>query len=213
MQYRLLYQLSWMHAASLERTLSAIVKLVAICLSSLNVFKVMCCTLLNSKSHLDLCNLHLLPDKSHMTYHVISFDCPIYHVTFHMINPDIWLLMSAYPLWITDMITGLGQLPNWDIGSTSYLGNTPFWKLQNSNDWKTKWPDCDIRTSFPSPRWLQLLETWKERANPRIGIFATYPKLMTLPLKPWVISNAHLIWSLNQGIAYLLNLLKTYDTC
>jgi len=77
-----------------------------------------------------------------------SFDLSTSHVTSHVINPNAQLPTLAFPLWITDMITRLGQLPNWDVGSTSYLGNTPVQKLQNLNNWKTWWPDCDIRTSF-----------------------------------------------------------------
>jgi len=83
-----------------------------------------------------------------MTYHVISFDLSTSHVMSHMIDPDIRHPTPAFPLWNTDTITGLRRLPNWDVGSTSYLGNTPVQKLQNSNDWKTQWPDHDIRTSF-----------------------------------------------------------------
>jgi len=74
-----------------------------------------------------------------------SFDLSTSHVTSHMINPNAWLPTLAFPLWITDTITGLGQLPNWDVGSTSYLGNTPVQKLQNLNNWKTWWSDCDSR--------------------------------------------------------------------
>jgi len=77
-------------------------------------------------------------------YHVISFNSSTNHVASYVINPDTQLPTPTLPLWITDMITGLGHLPNWDVGSTSYLGNTPIWKPQNSNNWKTWWPDHDI---------------------------------------------------------------------
>jgi len=80
-----------------------------------------------------------------MMYHVIFFDLSTSHVTSHVTNPDTRLLTPTFPLWFTDTITRLGCLPNWDIGLTSYLGNTPIWKSQNSNDWKTWWPDCDRR--------------------------------------------------------------------
>ena len=61
-----------------------------------------------------------------------------------MTDPDARHPTPAFPLWNTDTITTLGRLPNWDVGSTSYLGNTPNWKLQNQDNWKTWWPDCDI---------------------------------------------------------------------
>jgi len=81
---------------------------------------------------------------SHVTHHVIFFDPSISHVTSHVIDSDTRHLTPAFPLWNTDTITTLGRLPNWDVGSTSYSGNTPVWKLQNQDDWKTRWPDCDI---------------------------------------------------------------------
>jgi len=62
-------------------------------------------------------------------------------------------------------------------------------------------------------KWLWLPEMWKEKADPRIGIFATYPNPRTPLLKHWVISNAHSKWSLNQKTVYPLNLPKIYDTC
>jgi len=65
------------------------------------------------------------------------------HMTSHVINPDARCPMPAFPLWNTNTITGLGYLPNQDVGMTSYLGITPVWKLQNSNNWKTWWPDRD----------------------------------------------------------------------
>jgi len=62
-QYRLLYLLECMKLP-LWKNLSVIVDLVTIRPSSLNIFKIMCCISLDSKLRFDLCNLHLLPDKS-----------------------------------------------------------------------------------------------------------------------------------------------------
>ena len=63
MQYRLL-SLPWTRAASPWKISLAIVDLVAIRFSSLNVFEVTCCISLDSKLCLNLCNPHLLQDKS-----------------------------------------------------------------------------------------------------------------------------------------------------
>jgi len=91
-----------------------------------------------------------------MTYHVTFFDLSNNHVTSHMINPNTRLPTLAFPLWNTDTITTLGRLPNWDVESTSYLGNTPIWKLQNQDNWKTRWPDRD-RFSLELAKSTQLL--------------------------------------------------------
>ena len=159
------------------------------------------------------CVIFARSQTSHVMYHVISFNLSISHMTSHMTNPDTQLPMPTFPLWNADTITGLGRLPNQDIGSTSYLGNTPIQKLQNSNDWKTQWPDHDIRTSFPSPKtkWLWPPEMWKGKADLRIGAFVTCLNLKIPPPKHWVTSNAHSIQFLNQRIAYPLNSLKTYN--
>jgi len=69
MQYRLLYQLLFECVQLLsERTLLAIVDLVAICLPLYMSSRshVVPCSI---PSHVDLYNLHLLPDKSHDVSH------------------------------------------------------------------------------------------------------------------------------------------------
>jgi len=85
-------------------------------------------------SHVDLCNLHLLPDKSCDLSHDLLW--PIYK------SRDVshdrsqhWYPTPAFPLWITDTITRLGRLPKQDVKSTSYLGITP---VRNSRTWTTE---------------------------------------------------------------------------
>jgi len=140
-QYRLL-SLPWTHAASLRKNplcnswLCRYSLLISKCLRDhvlhLAQFQVVSTCVIFTRSQI-----------SHMTYHMTFIDFRTNHVTSHMINPDTWHPTSAFPLWNTDTITTLGRLPNQDVGSTSYLGSTPVWKLQNQDDWKTWWPDCD----------------------------------------------------------------------
>jgi len=141
-QYRLLYWLLWTCAASLWKNPSCDSRLcrysppISKCLQDhvlyLARFQVAstCVNLTRSQ-------------KSHVTYHMTFIDSLTNHVTSHMINPNTWHLTPTFLLWNTDTITTLGRLPNRDIRLTSYLGNTPVWKLQNQDDWKTRWPDRD----------------------------------------------------------------------
>jgi len=86
-QYRLL-SLPWTHVASLWKISLAIVDLVTIHLSPLNVFEIMCCILLDSKLRLDLCNLHLLSDKSH------DVSCDLLWLSKYI----MWCLMWSIPM-------------------------------------------------------------------------------------------------------------------
>jgi len=196
MQYRLLYQLLWTRAASLWKNPSCDSRL---CRYSPLISKRLWDHVLYLARFqvTSTCVIFTRSQISHVMYHVIFFDLSNNHVTSHVIDPDTRHPTLAFPLWNTDTITTLGRLPNWDVRLTSYLGNTPVWKLQNQDDWKTRWPDCDIRTSFLFSKWLRLPETWKEKADPKTGASAIYPKPMTPLLKLWAISNAHSIQPLN----------------
>jgi len=147
-QYRLLYFLEHVQLPP-WKNLFCNSRLCCYSLSHLYTSSRSCVVPCSIPSHISTCVIFTHSQTNHVIYHVISFDLSTSHVMSHMTDPDARLPMPAFPLWITDTITRLGRLPNWDIGLTSYLGNTPIWKLQNLNDWKTWWPDRDIRTSFP----------------------------------------------------------------
>jgi len=134
MQYRLLYQLSWTHAASLRKNL--------LCDSRLSRYSLLISKRLwDHVSYLarfqvtSTCVIFTHFQISHVTYHVIFFDSPIKsrdvsHDRSRCLTPNTRL-------------SSLKHRHNYHIRTTSSLGNTLVRKLQNQDDWKTRWPDRD----------------------------------------------------------------------